>query len=160
MRRTVVIAGCIALIAATLFVVWIAQPRPAMSSGSGLFRETLRSAMTNSVELVKKEITGGVGIMVMNQPGGELVIRGVGVGSPGEQAGLNVGDIIIRVNDWPTAGHTLQENIERVRGYTAGKVVLIVQRGDPTNLIECVIRRTSWNTLNGMKYDQTPGTKK
>ena len=112
--------------------------------------------MTNSMELVRKEITGGVGVMLTTGPGvGQVMIQGVGVGSPGEQAGLRVGDVIVEVDGWPTTGKPLMEITERIRGYTAGKVVLTVQRGDPTNLVECVVRRTSWNNLNSMKFNQT-----
>jgi membrane-associated protease RseP (regulator of RpoE activity) len=156
MHRTFLIAGCAVVIAAIVFVFWRVQPRPATSSGLAPAGGTFRSVMTNSVGLVKKEITGGVGVMLREEPGsGQTVIQGVGVGSPGEQAGLRVGDVIAWVDGWPTAGRPLTEITERIRGFTAGKVVLIVQRGDSTNLVECVIRRTSWNNLYEMKYDQT-----
>src|SRR5262245_8434512 len=109
MRRIVLIAGSVVLIAIIVFASWATQSHRATApSGNDPMREIVRSAMTNSMALMKKEFTGGVGVMLRTGPGPtETMIQGVGVGSPGEQAGLRVGDIIVRVNDWPTAGRPL-----------------------------------------------------
>src|SRR5262245_4084204 len=118
MKRTLAIVAGLAVLALVVVVFWASQ---GPSASTGLSRPSLlKSAMTNSMELVRKEFTGGVGVMLREETGAGLVkIQGVGVGSPGEQAGLRVNDIITSVDGWPTAGKPLTQITERIRGYTA-----------------------------------------
>ena len=67
-------------------------------------------------------------------------------GSPAETAGLRAGDFILQVDGVATSGRKLVQNVESIRGFSAGSVTLTVQRTRSTNL-QCVIHRSSWKNL-------------
>jgi carboxyl-terminal processing protease len=67
-------------------------------------------------------------------------------GSPAESAGLRAGDLILNVDEQATAGQSLAQVTEEIRGLTLGPVTLTVQRPGSTNLV-ITMSRSSWNSL-------------
>ena len=107
----------------------------------------MHSAITNPIAFAKNRFTGGVGAVLVTDPAtGLLLIKKVLVGSPAETAGLREGDYIVQVDGVATSGRKLVENVESIRGFSAGSVTLTVQRAGSTN-IQCVIHRSSWKSL-------------
>jgi len=115
----------------------------------------LQSVLTNAVEFGKNRLTGGIGAMVgVDNSTGCPMILAVALDSPAENAGLRRGDLIIKIDGVPTMGRTWVQNIESIKGFSTGSIILTVQRTGTTNL-ECVIQRRSWKSLGRLNYDRT-----
>ncbi|HEX7714230.1 MAG TPA: S41 family peptidase [Bacillota bacterium] len=72
---------------------------------------------------------GGIGIYLPEK--GDLIITGVVKGSPGEKAGLKVGDRIIAINRVPVGKPAVA--IAKIRGEAGTRVLLRIVRGDGAN---------------------------
>lgn len=104
-------------------------------------------AAANSLAAIKRVFTGGVGLqLTMDGSAGLPKVAGVLRGSPAESAGLRAGDLILKVDEQATAGQTLAQVTEEMRGLTLGPVTLTVQRPGSTNLV-ITMSRSSWNSL-------------
>lgn len=148
----------IAVVAAIIvfLVVWKAMIAARGSSASSHLQEEVHSALTSPANFVKSRVTGGVGVMLaMDNATGLPIVHNVLPGSSAQSAGLLAGDIITKVNDKPTAGQTLTQVVEAIRGFTGGRVMVTVQRAGSTNLT-LVIQRSSWNSLGLTNSFQTP----
>jgi carboxyl-terminal processing protease len=62
-------------------------------------------------------------------------------GSPADKAGLRPGDLIIKINGEDIGGQDLTTVVSKVRGPEGSTVVLSIQRGESTNLLEFSIVR-------------------
>lgn len=62
-------------------------------------------------------------------PGCSLVVEGVLPGSPAEQAGLAVGDVLVAVDGLPVDGKTIDDVVAVVRGPRGTEVILSLDRG-------------------------------
>ena len=94
---------------------------------------------------------GGVGLYISGKtnkpkPDGKpnfLEIAAPIEDTPGWRAGLNPGDLIIRINDEPTDVMTSDEAVARLRGTPGTSVKLIIRRGEqvefPITLVRAVI---------------------
>lgn len=72
---------------------------------------------------------GGIGIYLPEK--GDLIITGVVKGSPGEKAGLQIGDRIIAINRTPVKKSAVA--IAKIRGEAGTKVLLRIVRGSGSN---------------------------
>ena len=109
--------------------------------------QELKSAVTKTETFVKDHVTGGVGaVLAVDVTTGLPRVVSVLPGSPAAAAGLLPDDIILRINDSPTAGQTLAQVVEAIRGFSGGEVAVTVQRADSTNLA-FVLHRASWSSL-------------
>lgn len=121
------------------------------SSWRGSIAHAVQSVFINPVGFAKSHVTGGIGALLLSDPASGLPrIQMVIAGSPAEKSGLRGGDVILGIGGAPTHGRTLAQNIESIRGFAIGTVVLTIQRAGSTNLT-CVIQRTSWS---GMGIEQ------
>ena len=100
----------------------------------------------------------GIGAEVDTTEDDLPVIVGVFRGSPAERGGLHSGDIVLTVDDRPTAGETLETVIGWIRGEDGTKVVLTVRDGaeGPVRTVELVrddvhIEPVSWAMVPGTK---------
>jgi carboxyl-terminal processing protease len=78
-----------------------------------------------------KELGGtfsGVGIS-LREIGGKMVVSSPIQGGPADQAGIDAGDIIVKVDGKPIAGLEIDEIVKRVSGPVGSAVVLTVDRG-------------------------------
>ena len=76
----------------------------------------------------------GVGLEVAVRDGRIAVVAPID-GSPADRAGLRSGDILLAIDDRTVAGGTLEETIERMRGFVGSTVRLTVERsGEPEPL--------------------------
>ena len=146
--------------AVVVFAFWASSSLWQRRADPSKFRDTLHSALTNPVEFAKSQVTGGVGVLLRaDSATGFPIVQGIGVGSPAERAGLRVGDVIIQVNGLATKGQPMAQIVDAIRGFTGGAVTVTIQRNGTTNFT-CIIRRSSWNNLRGISYNQTPGSNK
>jgi carboxyl-terminal processing protease len=100
----------------------------------------------------------GIGAEVDTTEDGLPVIVGVFRGSPAEKGGLNAGDVVLTVDDRPTAGESLDTVINWIRGEDGTSVVLTVRDGadGPVRTVELVrdevhIEPVSWAMVPGTK---------
>ncbi len=85
---------------------------------------------------------GGLGVEVLPEDGYIRVISPLD-DSPAQRAGVQAGDLIVRINDTPIKGLTTREAIERMRGEKGSKVKLtIVRQSEAAPLILEVTRET------------------
>ena len=70
---------------------------------------------------------GGLGLEV-DMAGGLLRVVAPMAGSPAERAGLQRGDLIVRIDDQPVLGMPLSDAISRMRGQPGTAIVLTIQR--------------------------------
>jgi C-terminal processing protease CtpA/Prc len=150
MRRTVaLLVACVMCVAGLL--AWRAvSSRGSQSAGS--LGQSLKTAATNPVEFAKNRFTGGIGVVAGTNLGSSFpVIRAVAASSPADRAGLRAGDLITKVNGLSTSNRPLRQVAEDVRGFSGGQVTLTIQRGGTADF-ECVVKRTSRNTLRGLSY--------
>jgi C-terminal processing protease CtpA/Prc len=160
MNRTARLSVAVLILAIVLLTVWMVRRLARERAPSSSFGHAVQSALTNPVEFAKNRVTGGVGLLLVVEPGtGRPMVQGVGVGSPAEAAGLHVGDVIMEVNRQAITNQSLRQVVETFRGFTGGKVDVTVRRAGITNL-SFVIRRASWNTLLKTTFAQRPGTNK
>ena len=76
----------------------------------------------------------GVGLEVAERDGRIAVVAPID-GSPADRAGVRSGDILLEIDDRTVAGGTLEETIERMRGFVGSTVRLTVERsGEPEPL--------------------------
>lgn len=73
---------------------------------------------------------GGLGLEVETTAAGVRVIAPM-PDSPAARAGMQAGDLIVRIDGWPSAAMPLADAIARMRGEPGSSVSLVVQRGDP-----------------------------
>lgn len=89
---------------------------------------------------------GGIGVYLIPKEE-ELLISGVVKGSPGEKAGLQQGDRIIKVGDASIKDLSSEVAIARIRGEAGTKVRLKVARGEAEKRREIVFDITRANIL-------------
>ena len=122
------------------------------SQSSGSLGQTLKTAATNPVEFAKNRFTGGIGVVVGTNLGSSFpIIRAVAASSPADNAGLDVGDLIIKVDGLSTSNRPLRQVADEIRGLSGGRLTLAIRRGGIADF-ECVVKRTSRNTLLGLSY--------
>jgi len=155
MNRNIRILVATSIVAVLALGFWLLHRyQQGSTSGAGV-GNIVESALTNPVEFAKNHVTGGVGVILrMDSASGLPIVQGVGVGSPAQAAGLQVGDIVTDLNGLATTGQNLNQVVEAFRGITGGAVTVTVKRIGTTN-VTCVIRRTSWNNLRKTPFNQT-----
>ena len=83
---------------------------------------------------------GGLGITVGMRNGALTVIAPI-EGTPADKAGIEAGDIILKIDDKSTIGMTLDEAVGLMRGKPKTPIVLtIVRKGEPKPLKKKIIR--------------------
>ena len=86
------------------------------------------------------------------------LIVGVFRDSPAEKAGLHASDIILSVDDHPTAGESLDTVIDWIRGEVGTSVVLTVQSGEDAPVREVRVVRDDVH-IDPVSWAMVPGTK-
>ncbi len=96
---------------------------------------------------------GGLGIYVGMQDSRNLVINMPIEGTPAFRAGMMPGDAIIRVNDIPTKGLSLNEAIRLLRGKVGESIKLLIYRASTKETHEFVLVReiVSIPTIRGAR---------
>jgi len=94
----------------------------------------------------------GIGVTAQNLNEGILVTK-VSFDSPAEKAGVQVGDLIIKVDGRNISDYTFDENIAYIRGEEGTKVVITVLRNNEQIDIE-ITRATILNTIS-TEFDGT-----
>ncbi len=86
---------------------------------------------------------GGVGIDGAPWADGSIVVKQLVLGGPAQAAGIQVGDIITKIDGAPTLGSDFKDMVEhRLRGQAGTQVVLKVSRpGNPKPLTFKLVRR-------------------
>ncbi len=106
----------------TVLLLWMA------SSSCGLWAQ------------IGRDQPGAIGAVVLAEEGG-FRLQEILPGSPAEQAGLRVGDLILRIGDTIVADLEPSEGLQRLRGRAFTRVKLTVARlGEPEPLVFEVFR--------------------
>ena len=84
---------------------------------------------------------GGLGIEVSLDEEGFIKIISPIDDTPAQRAGLRSGDVIVRLNDQPVQGLTLQDAVEIMRGKPGTEITLtLVRTGEEKPVVETLIR--------------------
>lgn len=83
--------------------------------------------------------TSGVGVQV-ERVGGEIAVLDVTPGGPADRAGIRPGDVVMAVDDRPTASDTADQTVARLRG-PAGSTVVVTVRTGPAEPRVVALRR-------------------
>lgn len=94
----------------------------------------------------------GIGVTAQSLTEGILVTK-VNFDSPAEKAGMQVGDLIVKVDDRNVADYTFDENIAYIRGEEGTKIVLTIIRENKEIEIE-ITRAKILNTIS-TEFDGT-----
>lgn len=87
---------------------------------------------------------GGLGIEVIPEDGLIRVISPID-DTPAQRAGIQAGDIIIRLNDTPVKGLSLREAIEKMRGERGTTITLTIIRHGETKPLRIPVTRDTIN---------------
>lgn len=88
-----------------------------------------------------REGFGGIGVSIIKHNEG-MLINSVTSGLPASQAGIVAGDIIIKVDDMPLRGVSLQRTMRLIRGPLGKLVRVTLQRANKPKPLNLVIART------------------
>lgn len=94
----------------------------------------------NDLKITTSGKFGGLGIEVLPEDGFIRIISPID-DTPAQRAGIHAGDLIIRINETPVKGLTLNEAVDMMRGEKGTNIVLtIVRQGESKPLRITVIR--------------------
>lgn len=84
---------------------------------------------------------GGLGIEISAGEGNTVKIIAPIEDTPADRAGVKSGDLIVKIDDTPTSGLSLNEAVKRMRGKPGSKVKLTIARKDVAKPIVLTITR-------------------
>lgn len=87
---------------------------------------------------------GGLGVEIMPDDGFIRVITPID-DTPAQRAGIQAGDLIVRLNETPVKGLTLREAVEMMRGEKGSKIVLTIMRTTETKPLQITVIRDTIN---------------
>lgn len=87
---------------------------------------------------------GGLGVEVLPEDGFIRVISPIDE-TPAQRAGVQAGDLIIRLNDTPVKGLSMREAIEMMRGEKGTKIVLTIIRQGENKPLQITVTRDTIN---------------
>lgn len=87
---------------------------------------------------------GGLGVEIMPEDGFIRVISPID-DTPAQRAGVQAGDLIIRLNDTPVKGLTMREAIELMRGEKGSKILLTIIRQGENKPLQINVTRDTIN---------------
>ncbi len=121
----------------------VIEKRPAGAEPRAVFHEAINAALQsldpysryldaraqgNEIDGLSPSF-GGLGLQVEAGGGAVRVVEPI-PGSPAERAGLQAGDLIVRVDEHPVTGLPLADAIARMRGAPGTSVAITVRRAD------------------------------
>lgn len=98
--------------------------------------------MDNAGELV------GIGVTVIQDESGYILVKGVEEGSPAENAGIQAGDLIVKVGDIDVLSEGYNEAVTAVRGEEGTTVVLTIRRDNEDLQVEAVRKLIKSTTIS------------
>jgi C-terminal processing protease CtpA/Prc len=98
---------------------------------------------------------GGVGIDGVPRADGSIVVRQLVLGGPAQLAGLQVGDVITRIDSKATLGSDFQDMVQhRLRGKAGTQVTLQVKRPGSAKPLSFTLVRRQLALVGGGKKEQ------
>lgn len=112
--------------------------------------------LASPASLPAAEMTGGsIGLQVVPTAKGELVVLNVVPGAPAEIGGLQPGDLIVQVDDFPLAGSDFAEVVPRyLWGPVGGSVTIVYLRPGEPGRHSLTLKRAALNPV-----ESPPGVK-
>lgn len=89
----------------------------------------------------------GIGVWLNRTRGGQVEIASIQANSPAANAGLNVGDQLLEVNDTDVRGASLTSVVALIRGDIGKKVELLVNRDDKQILVALSNEKVALSTV-------------
>lgn len=83
---------------------------------------------------------GGIGALI-RKSGENAIVTDPYEGKPAQKAGIKAGDILLKIDDFDTKGHNIEEISEKLKGVHNSPVKLVVQRFGSSEPIEFTIIR-------------------
>lgn len=134
------------IVLCSLPLIWWVGFSDKKARGKSEVREMTQELLADPAAFASNRFKGGIGVVLSLQAiSGLPIIHGLVEGSPAGEAGLKPGDVILEINGVSTKGQTINQIVEKIRGFTIARVDVLVLR-DGTNL-HCVVSRTSWKEL-------------
>ncbi len=87
---------------------------------------------------------GGLGVEILPEDGFIRVINPID-DTPAQRAGVQAGDLIIRLNETPVKGLSMREAVELMRGEKGTKIVLTIIRNGETKPLQISVTRDTIN---------------
>ena len=111
---------------------------------------------------LQKNVTGsygGVGLLISMKEDKNLVVISPIKGTPAHQAGIQSGDVIMRIDSQDVAGLDLETAANLMQGNPGTRVTLAILREGETNIREYTIKRDKIEipTVEGRLLDGQPG---
>ncbi|HEV8244100.1 MAG TPA: S41 family peptidase, partial [Nitrospirales bacterium] len=98
----------------------------------------------------KEGVTGEVGLE-LEEKGGALVVADVKLGMSADDAGIRMGDRVVRIDDRPAAGLSVARAEEGLRGPIGSNVVLAVERAGSSAPVTVTLARQA-GRFQSVKY--------
>lgn len=90
----------------------------------------------------QEDLSAGIGVVVrLNRNNGEIEIKKVLEDGAADRAGLRVGDVILKIDDFEVTGQDVDISVRHIRGAPGTKVVLTVRLLDETEPTEVSVVR-------------------
>ena len=92
------------------------------------YSQTLDSSESNNYETKLKGVYEGLGVEIVNDTDNNIYIYNIIEDSPAEEADLEVGDKLLKVDDFDLVGKTTTEFVNYVKSSSAKKFNLVIDR--------------------------------
>jgi len=116
MNRSLRVVGILAIGGVVFLALSFRRASPRLSPRQQPLNQAIASAIAAPVAFAKNHFTGGIGAILTTDPStGYAKIAQVMAGSPAENAGLQGGDLITKINGIPTKGKLLAQVVDRTR---------------------------------------------
>lgn len=106
----------------------------------------------HDAQVMRGEI-GGVGAIVTTNEAQQFVVAEARLGWPAQQAGVQAGDIIVKVDDKDVTGLSLTDAVNLIRGPLGTQVTLTLKRPSQTEPVVVTLTRTQINVFGLMLQD-------
>lgn len=111
-----------------------------MMGGLDPYSEFLSSAAYVRLEEEVEGVFGGIGAQIENVEGRMVVVAPI-AGTPADRAGIQRGDVLVKIDGEEVAGAELDRLLARLRGKPGSLVDLTIERGEPSQVLEFKLKR-------------------
>ena len=96
----------------------------------------------------------GIGVEIIQQEDGKVSISKVFTNSPASKAGLEEGDIFIKIGDTDVAGKTSSEISELIKGSDVKEVSIVIDRNGEEKTFELTLEEVEIDSVNSKIFEK------